>query len=271
LRTRLGVAAVIVLAGYAACSTGSYRVTADAVLEGKVQRVVAAPIDGFIRQALVRPGDEVQAGQILGQMDDKDLKLEETRWDNALQQHQKEAREAMAKHDPAKISIATAEARQAEAQLALLREKLARTVITAPFDGVVLEGDLSQSQGAPVTRGDVLFRLAPLEDYRVILEVDERDIAAMQTSLPGQLRLAGLPEQPIAFRVMKLTSVATAREGKNVFRVEAQLNESAQASDKLRPGMKGVAKVDAGERRLLWLWTHGITDWLRVRAWSWLP
>ena len=65
---------------------------------------------------------------------------------------------------------------QAVAQISLLDEQLARCRITSPFDGVIMSGDLSQSLGAPVERGDVLFDVAPMDAIRVIAEVDERDI-----------------------------------------------------------------------------------------------
>ena len=64
------------------------------------------------------------------------------------------------------------------------------------------------------------------------------------------------------------TVAAKAEDGANIFRVEASLNE---LTDLLRPGMQGVAKVDAGRARLVWIWTHEIVDWLRLRSWAWLP
>ena len=30
-------------------------------------------------------------------------------------------------------------------------------------------------------------------------------------------------------------------------------------------------KIEAGERSLLWIWTHRFTDWLRLKSWEWLP
>jgi hypothetical protein len=35
--------------------------------------------------------------------------------------------------------------------------------------------------------------------------------------------------------------------------------------------MKGVGKIEIGERRLLWIWTHRMLDWFRLAAWSWWP
>ncbi len=63
------------LVAFLAVATGDYRVTADATLEGAVQRVVVAPQDGYIAQAYTRAGDVVHAGDVLGALDDKDLKF----------------------------------------------------------------------------------------------------------------------------------------------------------------------------------------------------
>ena len=58
------------------------------------------------------------------------------------------------------------------------------------------------------------------------------------------------------------------KQGKNTFRVEARLLES---HDRLRPGMKGVAKIEIGPRRKIWIWTHEAFDWLRLALWNWMP
>jgi hypothetical protein len=39
----------------------------------------------------------------------------------------------------------------------------------------------------------------------------------------------------------------------------------------LRPGMEGIAKVETGPQRLIWAWTHGAIDWLRLVIWKWMP
>ena len=128
-----------------------------------------------------------------------------------------------------------------------------------------VSGDLSQSLGAPVKKGEVLFTVAPLDSYRVILEVDEREIADVTTGMQGHLALSAIPGELLPFTVEKLTPISTAADGRNFFRVEASLG-SAFAS--LRPGMEGVGKIDAGDRRLAWLFTHDLFDWLRL--WLWL-
>jgi len=131
----------------------------------------------------------------------------------------------------------------------------------------VVSGDLSQLLGTPVEQGKVLFQIAPLDAYRVILEVDERDIAQVRVGQEGELALSGIPAHPMHFAVKQITPVSTAQEGRNYFRVEAKLDDP---SARLRPGMEGVGKIDIGSRKLIWIWTHSLVDWLRLWAWKWL-
>ena len=84
----------------------------------------------------------------------------------------------------------------------------------------------------------------------------------------GRLALSALPGRPLPLAVERITPIATAEEGRNYFRVEAVLEEPVEA---LRPGMEGIAKIDVGRRRLLWIWTHEMLDWLRLSTWSFLP
>jgi RND family efflux transporter MFP subunit len=248
--------------------TGSYRVTADARIEGETQRALTAPFNGYVREALHRAGDVVKRGEPLARLDDRDLKLERTRLAAQREQYFKQYREAMAKRDRAAARIVSSQIEQVDAQVALMDEQLSRAELAAPFDGIVVSGDLSQSLGAPLERGQVLFEVATLDAYRVAIQVDERHIADMKANQRGELVLSSMPAERLPFVVTKITPVNTAREGKNFFRVEAQLDATGP---RLRPGMEGVAKVNVDERHLFVIWTRELTNWIRVKLWSWLP
>jgi multidrug resistance efflux pump len=245
-----------------------YRVAAKTVVEGAVQRAAVAPFEGYVAESLVRAGDTVVKGQLIVRLDERDLLVERAKWDAEREQHLRKYRQALANYDRASMSVIGAQVNQAEAQLNLVDEKLTRAIIVAPFDGVVVSGDLSQLLGSPVEQGKVLFEIAPLDAYRVILKVDERDITYVALAQRGELRLSGLPSSYLPFTVKQITSVSTAEEGRNYFRVEAHVESTG---GRLRPGMEGVGKIITTEHSLIWIWTHNLTDWLRLTLWSWLP
>jgi RND family efflux transporter MFP subunit len=246
----------------------SFRVSAKAVLEGRVQRVVPAPFEGFIATAPAKAGDVVRAGDLLATLDDRDLRLERVKWQSEHDRLAVKAHEAMAKHDPATGGQVEAQMRQTEAQAALATEKLARTRIVSPIDGIIVSGDLSQSLGAPVETGKILFEVAPMDDYRVTVRLDERDIRYVRPGQTGTLLLQGMTGRSKSFTVQRITSVAETDAGHNTFRVEGTLDGSEAG---LRPGMEGVAKIDIAEHSIAWVWTRGLMDWTRMLFWSWTP
>ena len=69
--------------------------------------------------------------------------------------------------------------------------------------------------------------------------------------------------------VKTVTPVNVAKEGRNLFRVEAPLDAKPDA--RLRPGMEGVGKVSVDERRLIWIWTREFTFWFQRKLWAWTP
>lgn len=245
-----------------------YRVNARTVIEGEVQQAVAAPFEGFVGASLARAGDTVRRGQELARLDDRDLRLEQVRWTSQRDEYDNRLRDAMARHDLTAVQVTGAQLRQAEAQLALVTDKIARARLVAPYDGVVVSGDLSQKIGTPVEAGKQLFEVAPLQSYRVILQVDEREVRYLRAGQQGRLAITGMAGEPMPLQVLRVTPVAKAEEGGNFFRVEARL---ARTAPTLRPGMEGVAKVEVGRRSLWWILTHSLVDWLRLTLWNWLP
>jgi hypothetical protein len=140
--------------------------------------------------------------------------------------------------------------------------------MVAPFDGIVIQGDLSRSLGAPTQRGTEMMVLAPSGSYRTVIEVDERDIGRLSVGQRGVLSLSALPWDSLPITITRVTPVAHLAEGTNVFDVEAEITGG---EDRIRPGLAGVAKVVVGHRPLIWIWGHRLIGWLRQTVWSWLP
>lgn len=111
-----------------------------------------------------------------------------------------------------------------------------------------------------------MYKVSPLDHYRVLLDVDESDVAELSVGMKGELTLSAAAEDSFEIVVDKITPVSEAGDGANYFQVEASLVETPQF---LRPGMQGVSKIEIGERRLLWVWTHKLVDWLRLKLWAW--
>ena len=136
-----------------------HRVSARTVVEGSTQLAAVAPFDGFVAEAPGARRRHRQAGPAAGAAG-----------------RPRPAARALALGRRARTAAAplpggawrrpTAprwacwrrRSNQAEAQLALAEEQLARADVVAPFDGVVVSGDLSQQIGSPVETGRAAVR-----------------------------------------------------------------------------------------------------------------
>jgi multidrug resistance efflux pump len=265
---KLACVALLAAIAFFAVFTITFRISGDARIEGQIQQSTVAPFAGYIAQASVRPGDRVKSGDLLAQLYDRDLRLEHHAWSSRREQFARELQRSLSEHKLAMANVYRAQMEEASAQIALIAQKIERTRIEAPFDAIVIEGDLTQTLGRAVQQGEVLYKLAPLDAYRIVIEVDERDIHFIANQQAGHLLLMAMPDKPLPFQVVKITPTTSSTKGRNAFRVEARLNEPFNA---LRPGMEGIAKVEAGSQLAIWIWTRRLVDWARLQVWAWWP
>ncbi|HEX5127764.1 MAG TPA: HlyD family efflux transporter periplasmic adaptor subunit [Rhodocyclaceae bacterium] len=244
-------------------------ITAPAKLEGVVQRSLSTPVDSFIKEVFVHPGDHVKSGQLLLTLADQDLLAEQRRLQSEVARYRGEQGDAFAQQDRAKMVSSQAQADEAQAQLDLVDQHLARTQVVAPFDAIVINGDLQQQIGAPVKRGDVLLVLSPSTDFRIVLAVEDKDIGNVHTNMPGKLTLSAMPYDPLNIRVERITPLAKYDGGRNVFEVQAKLTSNAQVNESgLRPGLEGVAKIALDRESIIQAAGGRVMEWLRFKLWS---
>jgi len=261
---RLAAAACLLAALFALLVPVPYKVSAEATIEGSDKQVLVAPQAGYIKSANARAGDSVTKGQVIASLENRELLIERDMWLGELGKIDTSLAGALSTRDRSELGMLQAKKAQVDAELALLDEKLSRANLVAPFDGVLVSGDLNQALGSPVDVGQILFEIASMEEYRLVLEIDEHDVAGVEPGQPGVLRFSALPGNKHKLETSAVVPVAVTRNRKSVFLVEAQL---AEMSDKLRPGMRGVAKVHVGEKPLIWIWTHGLIS--KLRLWFW--
>jgi RND family efflux transporter MFP subunit len=267
-RSRWTVAAAILLGLAMLLIPGTYRVTAPASLEGSIQRVIVAPFDGFIMRVHARAGENVADGDVIAELDSRELLLEQQRYSAEKDEYNRQYRQALATRDKAQAHIFKSQVSQAEAQIRLLEKKIQRSSLLAPLDGIIIKGDLSRSLGAQVEKGEVLFEVAPLDEYRLIILVDEKQVIDVQPGQQGKLTLKALPDTRLAFTVQKVSPVFEENASGIAYRVEAGFDEAYPA---LRPGMQGTAKININQRSYLWIFLHKLMDAIRLWGWSLLP
>lgn len=259
----------LLLAGvllYAVFGTQEYRVEATSQLGTDNTRLISASYDGFLNEVHASSGDTVVAGALLAALDTRELVQQEAETLADIQRFRAEAMKARAMQNLADAEIAQRRLAQVEARLQRIRYSLGQSHVHAPFDGVIVEGERKDLLGAPVKKGDRLFRLARIEGLYVVLHVPEREIRHVEPGAAGELTLLARPDARIPFEVETLIPVAQVKgQDGNHFVIRGRLLTPPEPW--WRPGMSGVARIDAGRRNVAWIYTHKAVDALRMRFW----
>ena len=242
-----------------------YRVEGSFLLKSDEVSFRTAPFDGYIEQVLVRPGDAVKAGDKLLQLATKELALEESAALADFSRYQREAEKARATNGLAEMRVALALSDQSKARLDLVRHRLNEATIKAPFDGVVVEGDLRERLAAPVKQGDALLKIARIEKLYVEAALNERDVHEVLNKRQGEIAFVSQPKLKFPVRIARIEPAAFPRAEGNVFLVRCEFEKGVETW--WRPGMSGLCKLEVERRTLWWILTHRTTDFLRMKLW----
>lgn len=262
---KAGILAALATAVLATTIPVPYRVDSAALLRTDLIFYLTAPFDGYIDSVAVKPGDLVSRGQELLRLDRKDLLLQEADILAESQSYAREMQKAQAAEDLAAIRINAAKLDQTNAKLSTTRWRLEKAVLRSEYDrAVVVEGDLEQKRGAPVRQGEELLKIARIENIYAEIEVDESEIRNMQGATSGEIALKSRPSETFGLRIERINPAATVKDKDNVFLVRARLD---RVPDWFRPGMAGIAKIEAGRRTVWWIVSHRTIDFLRLKLW----
>lgn len=215
--------------------------------------VVAAPLDGVIKQVLVPPNTRVESGEHLFNYEAVDLhneyEIAERRLDVARAVFRKA--ESSAFQDPE----SRARLAQLEAEVDLLaierdyaRERLDRVSVTAERSGLLLYSDPSDWEGRPVKVGERVMEIVSPDKAHTRINLPVADAIVIE---PGAGVEVFLDIDPLEPRQAALTSASyvaeKTAEGALAFPVEAEFTGGQKLP---RIGLKGTAKV-YGQRTTL--------------------
>ncbi len=167
-----------------------------------VQSIELRPeITGRLVGILAREGTEVARGTPLFKVDDAELKAEVARLEaerDLAQQALARTRDLMQQNasSEADLEQAEANARSADARLQLQQVRLERTVVRAPFAGVV--GQRYVSMGDYVTTSDRLTTLQTVDPQRAVFRVPERHAERLEMGQEITFRVAAVPDQELS-------------------------------------------------------------------------
>ena len=230
---------------------------------GMTQMMAAASM--ILSESFVRPGDQVQAGQLLARFDTESLETQRSELIASRNQAEIDVRKALTLGSVAEASLAKANSRSLQSQIEAVEAKIRQCQIVAPTDGMVVEADLSQKLGQVYAQGDLILSFAPLDQWELQLHIPERLSRFMEANQSGSFAPIANPAQQYAFTIETVSGAASVINGKNVVTATASV---VGTSPTFRHGLKGIAKTDAGWRPICWVALHNAYEY--ACSWLWV-
>jgi RND family efflux transporter MFP subunit len=221
------------------------------------QLEVKSEVGGKINSLHVEAGDTVKEGDVLVEIDDRDLLTEKqsvmTEIDGARLSVDKAQRNFQRAKDLFDAKLISREIYdnlssefdlsqnayvRAERKLQLVEDKLRKTKVIAPMDGTVLTLPVIEGQvviaAASVNNGTSLMTLANLSKLLVETHVNQVDVAKLAVNQQVQLHAESLKDVDMEAKISFIAPVATVKNSIKGFQVQALIDNP---NPRLRPGM----------------------------------
>lgn len=206
-----------------------------ATLEAEADAEVVVRVGGSVLRVLVEEGQPVRAGQLLANIDPRQLRLELAQARAQLERIENDYRRQVELHQKGLIAAGAFESsrfelaqRRAAYDLAALQ--LSHTELRAPFDGVVAQRQIRTGQN--VAAGSTAFRIVDAQRLRAELHAPERQLQRLRPGQPVVLSVDALPGRQFQARVARIAPTIDPRTA--TFKLTVELDN---ASGMLKPGM----------------------------------
>lgn len=242
------------------------RVAGNAVVAPAHMARVGSEFEGVIRQVNVREGDHVNKGDTIASLEDWEYRSALAAARAKYQTATAQADRALANSDGTEAGIARAQADYWAAEVTRAQERLAKTAIRAPIDGVVATPQLENLVGHKVKDGESFVDIVDNSQALVDVAVDEGDVGLLRVGENASLKLDGFPERTFRGQVAVVSPQGILQNAEPTFFARVSVANQAQ---QLRSGMQGRGKISTGLRPAGVVMFRRIGMWIWSKLWSW--
>jgi hypothetical protein len=261
---KLLIASLLIGAGYFFLGTTTYTPLCVATLKPARSLQVSAPFNTTLKAVHVQAGDKVVAGDLLFEMDTKNLELELASVDGELGVTKVQMRESLSAGSVTEAALHRSKIVALTSSRQVLQNKIEMSRITAKEAGTVLECELVTRIGQMFQIGQPMLRLANGKEWNVEIEVPDYVSSYIAEEQKGVFATKARPGKEFDLEVTQINESSEIGEAKNVFLAKAELNADAQW---LKSGMQGFARVKTVSKPVWWVSLHRVIDYARINFW----
>jgi RND family efflux transporter MFP subunit len=227
---------------------------------------IGAEVEGVVKQVNANEGDRVQRGATLAVLEDWDYRSA-----LAAAQARKETasslmNRALSANDDTEAGIQQAQVAYWTAEVARAQERLERTHLRSPIDGVIATPHLENLVGHKLKFGETFADVVDNSQALVDLTIDQVDLALVAPNQSVRIKLDGFPAQTFDGRVIVISPLGRLDGDSRTFYARVAV---PNPENLLRAGMQGRGKVSTGWRPAGEVFFRQPAMWIWSKLWSW--
>jgi len=209
---------------------------------------VTSPVEGIIKDIVIKPNQIVRAGEVLAVLDDTSLRNRLTVAQKSLEIARADSQRAINKAfgdeaSRAELQVLVARVREKMAEVTYTSELLNRLTIHAPQGGLAVFSNADEFTGKPVQPGERIMIIADPSLIKVTIYVPPDDAVDLEPGAQVKVFLNIDPLNPLNARVTRSSYEALPQaDGTLAYVVQAELLEGHGFP---RIGLRGTAKLYA--------------------------
>lgn len=224
-------------------------------------------VEGVVQRVLVREGDLVAQGTILAKLDDWDfraavLAAQAKREESTLRMNQ-----ALARNDGTEAGIQQVQVNYWTAELARAKERLEKTNLRSPINGVVATPHVENLAGRRLAYGDTFAEVVDNSHAVMDIALDEKDVNLLQLGEKAVVKLEGFPTKTFRGDVVVLSPKSQLVGNQRMFFARVSV---PNAEGLIRAGMQGRSKISTGWHSAGFVLLRRPTMWIWEKVWSWV-
>jgi RND family efflux transporter MFP subunit len=242
------------------------RVVGDASVSPAQSVLIQPEVEGVVQRVNVREGEMVAAGTVLATLADwqyrGQLAAAQAKYETAVSQMNR----SLSNDDGGEAGIQRIQADFWGSELARARERLDRTQLRSPINGVVVTPHIEDLAGRKLMPGDTFAEIVDTSRAIVDVAIDEDDVLLLHAGEKASVKLDGFPTRTF-HGVVTVVSPRSQVQGSDRFffaRVAVPNSDGA-----IRDGMQGRGKVVTGWRPAGQVFFRRPAVWLWSKLWSW--
>lgn len=243
------------------------RVDGDAVVAPGQRGLVQPEVEGVIAKVLVREGQAVQKGQVLGEMEvwnfRSALAESQSKYESALLQMNR----ALAANDGSEAGVRRVQADYWKAEVGREQQMLDKTQMRSPISGIVATPHVDLFAGRKLAPGETFAEVVDLSRAMVDVAIDGVDAGLLKQNERASIKLNSFPTRTFHGVVEIVSPKAELVHENSMFFARVGVSNADGA---IRSGMEGRGKVRVGWYPAAYVLFRRPFLWAYSKMWSWV-